>query len=184
MRLTPRWSRPAKRAAQLDAVRMHLNAGLPITLLEEILPKETNEDYDKLLNSLIPFAKKMLHETGVFLPFGAVIDTRGKLLLEGSFPGESQEIAEGIIDNLISVYKKFARTSEIRSCAYCADVKFSHPISGSKSDAILVSLENRYGPPFNFYVPYKKKFFRRYTFSKHVIVSMPALIFPDPLDAS
>jgi hypothetical protein len=113
-------------------------------------------DMDRLLGTLLPFAKRMLHEYGDFHPFGAQIEADGSVQMVGADNGEEFPEALELIDLLQQSFLQDARKGKITATGICMDVRVIAPGSSEKTDAIGVSFEHAEAEPLDVFLPYRK----------------------------
>src|SRR5437588_831558 len=58
------------------------------------------EDCEKLMNSLLPFAEKMLREHGEFHPFGGAMKPDGDIVHHGAYTGQELPKGQELVDLL------------------------------------------------------------------------------------
>jgi hypothetical protein len=106
-------------------------------------PKEEAED---LMNSALPFAERMLAEHGEFLPYGEAMDRTGKFIAISASDGRAFPPSKDLIKTLKDGFREAARAGKYKATALVYDVRIALPSTGTKSDAIAVSLnhEERY----------------------------------------
>lgn len=111
-------------------------------------------DLDRLLDTIVPFAQKMLGEHGEFFPFGATLAHDGAVV--GVMPHDSPdpENLEGLIDVLVTGFKKRASDGEIRAAGLCIDVRVELEDQPEPVDAICVRLDHEDDAALDVYVPY------------------------------
>lgn len=121
-----------------------------------------NPDITALLDTLIPFAERMLSKHGEFLPFGAKVTADGDVTSVAAYDGEDAPQSQQLIDMMTEGIKRQALAGEIRAAAICYDVRTTPPGTSETTDAICVVLEQRTGEAVTVYVPYKKTLFGKY----------------------
>lgn len=124
---------------------------------------EARQDYDKLLQALMPFAEQMLKQHGEFFPFGASISTTGEPVMQAGYDGNEQPAPEDVVALLVKGMHAEATAGKIRASAICYDGRIVR--DGKKIDAVIVSLEHVSGNATKTCVPYVKKLFGGYRFS-------------------
>jgi hypothetical protein len=116
-----------------------------------------NPDFDKLLNVLLPFAKKMLREHGSFNPFGAVMESDDEPRMVGAkVEGNEFPKAVDLIQILEAEFRKNAKEGTIKASAICIDVRVTPPGEQEKTDAIQLRFEHVGGQALSAFLPYKK----------------------------
>jgi hypothetical protein len=118
---------------------------------------EARQDYNALLDSLMPFAEEMLKKHGEFFPFGAVISPTGEVTAHSTFDGNEQPESEAVIASLVQVFQGEAREGKIRAAGICYDGRIVQ--DGKKVDAVIFTLEHNSGNATKTFVPYTKGFF-------------------------
>ena len=102
-------------------------------------------DVEALMNSLLPFAKKMLGEHREFFPFGGHMKSDGTVVWEGAHDGREQPPSQDLIDLLHRSHQKQAQLKSIRACATVYDIRTIPPNRTEKLDAIAVDLDHESG---------------------------------------
>jgi hypothetical protein len=128
-----------------------------------VLP-EVRQDFEKLLNALLPFAKQMLQERGEFFPFGASLSADGEAALVAGYAGGEGPIAQDIISLLHTGFRKEAADNHIKAAGVCFQARVIPPGQKEKIDAIQASLEHSLADPVDVFVPYSKGFFGKMKF--------------------
>lgn len=115
-----------------------------------------NPDFEQLLDVLLPFAQQMLSKHGEFYPFGATINTEGKLALAEGYTGSEKPESQECIDLLTGGFKKQAEQGAIRTSSICYDVRTIPPGQTEKVDAVCMDFEHKDGEAVSVLMPYKK----------------------------
>jgi hypothetical protein len=113
-------------------------------------------DLNQLLNSLLPFAERMLAEHGEFFPFGRTMKPDGEIAAAGAYDGDEHPPSQSVIDLLTQAFRQEARNGELRAAGICHDVRTIPPGQSEKCDAICASMEHQSGEAVNVFVPYQK----------------------------
>ena len=113
-------------------------------------------DLNQLLNSLLPFAKRMLAEHGEFYPFGSTMKPNGEIVAVGAYDGDEHPPSQNLIDFMTQAFSQQAKTGQLRAAAICYDVRTIPPGQTEKCDAVCASLEHQSGEAVNVFVPYQK----------------------------
>jgi hypothetical protein len=114
-------------------------------------------DLDQLLNSLMPFAKRVLAEHGEFSPFGETMKPDGEIVAVGAFGGDKHPPSlNGVIDRMTQVFRQQARTGQLRAGGICYDARTVPPGQTEKCDAVCASMEHQCGEAVNVILPYEK----------------------------
>jgi hypothetical protein len=129
----------------------------------QLLP-EARQDYDALLQALMPFAEQMLKKHGEFFPFGAAINTTGEIGMHATFDGNEMPASEEVIASLVQAFSGDARGGKIRATGICYDGRIVQ--NGKKVDAIIISMEHATGNASKTCVPYTKGWFGKYRFGQ------------------
>ncbi|WP_157694706.1 MULTISPECIES: hypothetical protein [unclassified Leifsonia] len=116
--------------------------------------QEAQDDFDELLNTVLPFAVETLGRHGEMYPFGATVGKAGHTALTAGEPGvgkrpKSNDVLALLRDGVA------ADKDALRAAAFVADVRME------RSDAIRVELEHSEGSAIVVLVPYTRKRLRR-----------------------
>lgn len=125
---------------------------------------EARQDYNALLEMLMPFAEQMLKKHGEFFPFGAAVNTTGELLAAAGYDGTETPPSEDVIALLVQGFQNDARAGKIRASGICYDGRIVE--DGKKVDAVIISLEHVSGNATKTCVPYTKGLFGKYRFGE------------------
>jgi len=123
---------------------------------------ETREDYNALLDALMPFAEEMLKKHGEFFPFGAAVSTMGEVTAHATYDGNETLPSEEVIASLVQGFQTEARAGKIRATGICYDGCIVQ--GGKKVDAVIISLEHVSANASKTCVPYTKSMFGKYRF--------------------
>jgi hypothetical protein len=115
------------------------------------------DDFEKLLEAVVPFAQLMLKENGSFVPFGAFTTSAGEVQLASGYGDHAHLETEEIMEMFLDAYRAGAASGEYRATALCADVRVRIPEQDAGTDAIQIMLEHADGESLNAYLPYKKE---------------------------
>src|SRR5262245_61302610 len=115
---------------------------------------EAREDYNALLQFLMPFAEQMLKKHGEFFPFGAAVSSTGEVAAHATYDGNEQPPSEDVIALLVQGFQREARDGKIRATGICYDGRITQ--DGKKVDAVIISLEHVSGNATKTCVPYTK----------------------------
>jgi hypothetical protein len=99
-------------------------------------------DAEKLLDSLMPFAKQMLQNHHEFFPFGGHMASDGTVGHEGAYNGQEQPPSQELIGILKQAHQRDARDSKIRACATIYDIRTIPPGRTQKQDAIAAAIDH------------------------------------------
>jgi len=125
---------------------------------------EAKQDYNALLDALMPFAEQMLKQHGEFFPFGAAINPAGEVTAHATYDGTETPPSEEVIALLVRGFQAGAREGKIRAAGICYDGRIIQ--DGKKVDAVILALEHSSGNATKTCVPYKKGFFGKYSFGQ------------------
>jgi len=112
-------------------------------------------DLNELMNTLLPFAKKMLTEHGEFFPFGASMSADGSVVHVGAKErNDEHPPSQRLIDLLTQSFQEQARSGDIRAAGICFDVRITPPGQSQKTDAVQMALEHQSGEVVDVFLPY------------------------------
>src|ERR1051326_7260436 len=94
------------------------------------------EDCEKLMNSLLPFAEKMLREHGEFHPFGGAMKPDGEIVHHGAYTGSELPKGQELVDLLAEAFRQSAAKGEYIATAIVYDIRTISPGETEKTDAI------------------------------------------------
>jgi hypothetical protein len=112
-------------------------------------------DTERLLDSLLPFAEKMLQQHHEFFPFGGHMTPDGKIALDGAHEGTEHPPSQTLIDLLQRSFQQSARTQNLHSCAIVYDIRTVPPGRTEKQDAIAAAVDHVSGYSVVVIYPYK-----------------------------
>ena len=136
---------------------------------------EVRQDYDALLQFLMPFAQQMLNKHGEFFPFGAGVNTNGEVEAHATYDGNEMPASEEVIAMLVQGFQGKARDGSIRSCGICFDGRIVE--DGEKVDAVIFYLEHVSGDASKVYTTYKKGLFGKHRFGEIIGGAGEAKVF-------
>ncbi len=114
------------------------------------------EESEKLMNSLLPTAHRMLSEYGEFYPYGGYVELDGQLQHVGvKDPTTEYPKSEDMITTLEELFRNMACAHECRATAIVCDVRAKPPGCSQKSDAIQVRLDHVQGYSVEVFFPYR-----------------------------
>ncbi|MBM7049019.1 MULTISPECIES: hypothetical protein [Rhizobium] len=99
-------------------------------------------DCEVLLGAVMPFAEQMLKSYGEFLPFGAAMQSDGKVTQVGASDGNEHPQPADLIALLKEGFAAEARNGKYKATALVYDARYKSA-DGSVSDAIAVALDHR-----------------------------------------
>ena len=136
---------------------------------------EAREDYNALLEFLMPFAEQMLKKNGEFFPFGASVSAEGEVQACATYDGDETPASEDVIAMLVQGFQNEARDGKIRATGICYDGRIVQ--DGKTVDAVIISLEHFGGSASKTCVPYTKGMFGKYRFGELTAVLAEPQIF-------
>ena len=128
------------------------------------ISQEAHQDYDKLMNFLLPFAKKALRKRGGFWPFGAAIRVDGSMEAVAGYDDKENPSTDELLSMLIDSLKD--RTQELRAAGVCRDVTARIPGETSEQDAVQICLDHSQGKPMDLFIAYRRGLLRRIRFGR------------------
>ena len=113
------------------------------------------EDAERLMNEVVPFAKRMLEDHGEFSPYGAYIKPRGEIVHVGANDKDTEHPkSKDLLYVLRDSFSAMAKVGECIATAMVSNVVVDLPSTHSKSDAIQVCLEHSDGYSAEVFSPY------------------------------
>jgi hypothetical protein len=117
--------------------------------------EQIREDANELLNSSVPYAKRMLRRYGEFGPFGFAMDQDGNVKMEAIAQQDMPADAEMLLDLLGQQLMERARRGALQAAATASNVTMGKPSEEGYTDAIMVDIEHRSGYCVKAFVPYR-----------------------------
>ena len=117
--------------------------------------KTQKAELEKLLDAALPFAQQMLATHGEFYPYGATMDTTGKISNVGGYTDDEHPKSTEVIDLLKQAYRRNGEAGKIMACALVYDIRTIPPGQTDKTDAVAVDLDHRDGLSLVMVYPYK-----------------------------
>ena len=114
---------------------------------------DVNIDIAGLIDTIVPFAKKMIAERGGFQPVGAFVNAERKVELFGAEPGNAEDTRR----LLTQAFKSLAGEGKCLTTIICMDVRTVLASQTEKTDAILGKIEDVSGAAMNYVLPYRKR---------------------------
>jgi hypothetical protein len=139
---------------------------------------EARQDYNALLELLMPFAEQMLAQNGEFFPFGASVNREGEVSACATYDGTETPASEEVIAMLVQGFRDEARNGKTRATGICYDGRIVQ--EGKTVDAVIVSLEHVSGSATKTCVPYTKGIFGKYRFGELIAGVDEPKIFAHP----
>jgi hypothetical protein len=113
-------------------------------------------DCEKLMNAVLPIAKRMLSEFGEFYPYGGYMKPSGEIVHVGADDEETDHPkSKDLLYVLRHSFSEMAATSACKATAIVYDVRVVPPGTVEKSDAIEVCLEHVDGYSAEVFLPYE-----------------------------
>ena len=116
---------------------------------------EAKADGEKLLDTLLPFAKQMLQQYREFFPFGGRMAPDGVVSHEGAWNGTEHPPSQELIALLRQAHQKDAAAKKLRACATVYDIRTIPPGRTEKQDAIAAAIDHVSGYSVVVIYPYK-----------------------------
>jgi hypothetical protein len=116
---------------------------------------EAKHESESLMNAALPFAERMLQQHGEFFPYGAALDSSGKVVSVAGYDGRETPPSADVIRLLRQAFVSGAKGGKYRATALVYDVRVALPGSETKSDAIAVALDHKDGYSVVVYLPYR-----------------------------
>lgn len=111
---------------------------------------------ERLMNEILPLAKKMLQEYGEFHPYGGYMKPDGEIVHVGVEDLETEyPKAIDLIYILRNSLQKKARANQCKATAIVLNIGVKAPGSGSQNDALQVSLDHIDGYSVEVFFPYQ-----------------------------
>jgi hypothetical protein len=121
----------------------------------EALGMTPKEQAESLMNSLIPFAKKMLETYGEFYPFGGFIRVDGQIVHAGAqVEGEHHPPSRELMRLLLEGHRQRALAGKIVAAATVYAVTLAATANREKTNAIQVDLDTASGYSAEVFFPY------------------------------
>ena len=108
----------------------------------EVIKKTPKEEVEQLMNSLLPFAEKMLNKHGEFYPYGGYMSMDGTISQLGVYDESEHPASQTLIDLMTKAFKEGAQQRKYKATAMVIDVRVIPPGSSEKTDAVQVSLDH------------------------------------------
>jgi len=116
----------------------------------ETTTQQTQDDFEELLNFVLPFAEQSLSKHGELYPFGAVTTVDGEVEMRAASPqlGDKHPMSAAVLDLLYEGAR--SDSGALRAVAFVADVRIEH------GNAIRIDLESTEAAAIQILVPYKR----------------------------
>ena len=136
---------------------------------------EAREDYNALLESLMPFAEQMLKKHGEFFPFGAAVRPSGEVAAHEADLGQEQPPSEQVVNLLVQAFQNESREGKVRAVGICFDGRITQ--DDKPVDAVILNLEHVSGHASKIAVPYTKGFFGKLRFGEMIVARGEPQVF-------
>ena len=153
-------------------------------IMPEAISDQCRQEYDQLLDMLVPHAQNMIRKYRDLVPVGAAVDADGKVELVAGWTGEDMGSTEDVERLLVSGMRQSVKAGKYRSTGIALQMREIRRLGAKPMPAIKIILESKFGPPAFFYVPYERKWLRRIVFGDPLFVSGESLVFDDSKDVS
>jgi hypothetical protein len=133
----------------------------------EVLYAELKPDISTVATSLFEVSERFLRETGNFLPHAAVLTAEGKVKLVAAAPDSKDGYADStqVLPLLHDGLRAMAKEETLMAIGIAENVTVT-PNGQAASQAIKVLFEHSRGLTVALYLPFAKKFLRRYSFGE------------------
>jgi hypothetical protein len=128
----------------------------------QYISQKVRQDYENLMNFLLPFAKKSLRKRGGFHPFGAAIRVDGSMEAVAGYDDKENPDADELLSLLIDGLKD--RAEELRAVGICRDVTVQIPGEPSEQNAVQICQDHSQGKPIDLFIMYRRGLLRRIRF--------------------
>ena len=116
------------------------------------------EESERLMNSVLPLAEKMLRQYGEFYPYGGYMKLDGTIVDVGAEdPDTDRPKSKDLLHVLRSSFRELAGTKQCKAVAIVFAVSMKLPRSNRESDAIQVCVEHAHGYSAEVFFPYQIK---------------------------
>ncbi len=110
-------------------------------------------NFERLLNSTLPFVIELLKENGEYFPLASAIKTNDSIAQVGTYDGDEMPLSIKLITDLKNAFR--AKSEDYKTIAIFYDVSVLDPNTNLKKDSIAVFLENKTdSKSYIYYYPY------------------------------
>ena len=134
---------------------------------------------EQMLSAAVPFAEQMLKTHGEFYPYGATMNSEGKISSVGGYTGSEHPKSTEVIGLLKAGFRRDAEAGKIRACALVYDIRTVPPGKTQKMDAVAVDLDHRGSMSIVVVYPYVIAGDKTVKFNESYAVKGKNEIFPD-----
>ena len=117
----------------------------------------TKSESERLMSAALPFAEQMLQKYGEFFPYGHALNVKGEVIAVAAYDGQERPPSAEVIRLLKQAFVQGAKANKYMATALVYDVRVQLPSSGTKSDAIAVSLNHKDNYSVVVFFPYKRE---------------------------
>ncbi len=137
------------------------------------LYRQMKPDIEALAQPLFHFSEKCLRTMGNFLPHGAVLTAAQQVELVGAMPESKSGYSTSVevLPVLHDALRKQALQKSVLAVGVAENVTIT-PAGQPTTQAVKVLVEHQCGLTVALYLPFRKKFFRMFSFGE--IFSVPA----------
>jgi len=111
------------------------------------------EDFQKLLDGALPFAKRMLLEEGEFIPFGASLTSNAAATLVAGDVGKEHPKSDEVVKLLTSTFATEAANQKIVAAAICF-MASTTTSDGAKQEVAVFRMSHVSGETIDIFLPY------------------------------
>jgi hypothetical protein len=140
------------RALRLLPVLFASVTALAAASLDEAAQKKQLET---LFNAVRPVAAEMLARQGEFHPFGASLDSGGKLGSVAAVSADDHPKSAQLLAQLKASFRGAAGANKIVASALAYNIRVAPPGQTEKTDAIAIDLDHRDGVSLTMICPYQ-----------------------------
>jgi hypothetical protein len=117
--------------------------------------RHAKADAEKIMQAMLPFAKRMLEEYGEFLPYGAAMTSNGEVVSVAGHDGREKPPSQDIIGLLRDSFRASAKSRKYKATGIFFNVRVVAPGSSETTDAIAIALDHQENYSVVVYIPYK-----------------------------
>jgi hypothetical protein len=107
--------------------------------------ESAKSDCDEILETVIPFAEKMLVEHGEFYPFGGTMTADGKVGFTAGWSGDEDPEPSEVLSTLEQGFRAGAKSGKYKAISLVFQCEAVPPGKIKERDAIAASLDHRDG---------------------------------------
>lgn len=133
-------------------------------------------DLQAIVDALLPLAQTLVKQHGEFFPVGASMDANGVVSLAAVQPASDQPSAQEVLDLLVPVLQRLARTQHARAVGICI-LATTRDSAGTPMSTIVIGLEHSNGESLDLLQPFEKRFLRGWRFHDLIASARPRTLF-------